>query len=283
MLLSAYVWKLSQLFAWSRGLVRQWLVAKPEAAIERLMRRAALSHRPWRQWWLTAFYIHFVTYAEFAESFAASIVYLCLALPYGTSLIISTRSSMDNEVIAGEQRLTFGQLVPLFLLILPILQVLELSLGMCAASATITKMMCANWQQDSDETTEKSPGAIYSLVKSGIPPTSKAKFPDMASALRLSEPSSSDHKMQNDGAGPCDPIVDHLMSSHAFQCVVWFFFAALMGVGMTVVGMNIGTIGSSRYTNDWRIKVLLRVGTPVILGIVPVITMFVMPFSRRLR
>jgi hypothetical protein len=73
------------------------------------------------------------------------------------------------------------------------------------------------------------------------------------------------------------------MSSHAFQCVVWFFFAALMGVGMTVVGMNIGTIGSSRYTNDWRIKVLLRVGTPVILGIVPVITMFVMPFSRRLR
>lgn len=80
---------------------------------------------------MTAIYIHFVTYAEFAESFAASIIYLCLALPYGITLIIGNRLSMDDEVIAGEQSLTFGQLVPLFLLVLPILQVLELSLGMC--------------------------------------------------------------------------------------------------------------------------------------------------------
>jgi hypothetical protein len=282
MLLSAYVWKLSQLFASSRGFVRRWLVAKPEAAIERLMRRAALSHRPWRQRWLTALYIHFVTYAEVAESFAASIVYLCLALPYGITLIISTRLSMDDEVIAGERRLTFGQLVPLFLLILPILQVLELSLGMCAASVTITKTMCANSQQDSGEKVEKKPGAIYSLVQSGHTPTSQVRYPDMASALRLNEPSSSDDKMQNDSAGSCDPIVDHLMSSNAFKSVVWFFFAALMGVGLTVIGMNIGSMGSF-YTNDWRVEILLYVGTPVILGIVPAITMFVLPFSRRLR
>jgi hypothetical protein len=131
MLLLAYVWKLSQLFESSRGFVRRWLVAKPEAAIERLMRKAALSHRSGRLRWLTAIYIHFVTYAEFAESFAASIIYLCLALPYGITLIIGNRLSMDDEVIAGEQSLTFGQLVPLFLLVLPILQVLELSLGMC--------------------------------------------------------------------------------------------------------------------------------------------------------
>lgn len=132
MLLFAYVWKLSQLFASSRGFVRRWLVAKPEATIERLMRRAALSHRSGWLRFLTAFYIHFVTYAEFAESFAASIVYLCLALPYGITLIVGTRLSMDDEVIAGEKRLTFGQLVPLFLLILPILQVVELSLGTCS-------------------------------------------------------------------------------------------------------------------------------------------------------
>ncbi|GAB7334996.1 hypothetical protein MBLNU13_g06862t2 [Cladosporium sp. NU13] len=112
MLLLAYVWKLSQLFESSRGFVRRWLVAKPGAAIERLMRKAALSHRYGRLRWLTAINIHFVTYAEFAESFAASILYLCLALPYGITLIIGRRSSMDDEVIAGEQRPTFGQLVP---------------------------------------------------------------------------------------------------------------------------------------------------------------------------
>ena len=144
MLLLAYVWKLSQLFESSRGFVRRWLVAKPEAAIERLMRTAALGHRSGRLRWLTVIYIHFVTYAEVAESFAASIIYLCLALPYGITLIIGNRLSMDDEVIADEQKLTFGQLVPLFLLVLPILQVLELSLGMCGASATAKKVLCAD-------------------------------------------------------------------------------------------------------------------------------------------
>lgn len=142
MLLLAYVWKLSQLLTSSRGFVRRWLVAKPEAAIERLMRKATLSHRSGRLRWLTAIYIHFVTYAEFAESFAASMLYSCLALPYGITLIIGRRSSMDDEVIAGEQRPTFGQLVPLFLLVLPILQVLELSLGVRGASATTKKVLC---------------------------------------------------------------------------------------------------------------------------------------------
>lgn len=146
MLLFAYVWKLSQLFESSRGFVRRWLLAKPEAAIERLMRKAALSHRSGRLRWLTAIYIHLVTYAESAESFAASIVYLCLALPYGITLIVGSRLSVDEEVIVGEQRLTFGQLVPLFLLILPILQVLELALGMCGASAIMSPLLCANLQ-----------------------------------------------------------------------------------------------------------------------------------------
>jgi hypothetical protein len=139
MLLFAYVWKLSQLFTSSRGFVRRWLVAKPEAAIERIMRRASLSQRHGRLRWSTALYIHFVTYAQSAESFAASILYLCLTLPYGMTLIIGTRLTMDDEVIAGEQRLTFGQLVPLFLLFLPILQVVELSLGMRTSSAIIPK------------------------------------------------------------------------------------------------------------------------------------------------
>jgi hypothetical protein len=134
MLTFAYVWKLSQLFETSRGLVRLWLVAKPEAAIERLMRRAVMSH--WSKWlmWpaykaLTICYISLVAYAGFAESFVASIVYLCLALPYGITAIVVTRSSMGDDVIAGERRLTFGQLVPLFLLILPVMLVFELFSG----------------------------------------------------------------------------------------------------------------------------------------------------------
>jgi hypothetical protein len=134
MLLFAYAWKLSQLFASSRGFVRQWLVAKPEAAIERLMRRAVTSDRPkWLIWplykGLTVCYVSLVVYAEFAESFVVSIIYLCVTLPYGITIIVNTRMIVGDDVIAGERRLTFGQLVPLFLLVLPILMIFELSSG----------------------------------------------------------------------------------------------------------------------------------------------------------
>jgi hypothetical protein len=144
MLLIAYIWKLSQLFASSRGSVRRWLVAKPTAAMERCMRRVALNQSPgWLRRvthrTLVVFYLVFVTYTEFAESFAASVIYLCLALPYGMTLVLSNRSSVDHGVTTGELRLTFGQLVPLFLLVLPILQVFELSLGECAASPATAK------------------------------------------------------------------------------------------------------------------------------------------------
>jgi hypothetical protein len=136
MLLFAYVWKLSQLFASSRGLVRRWLVAKPEATMERLMRRAVRSGRSrWQTWlvykFLTVCYMTLVAYAEFAESFVVTILYLFMTLPYGTTAIFNTRWTVDNEVIAGERRLTFGQLVPLFLLVLPIMLVFELASGMC--------------------------------------------------------------------------------------------------------------------------------------------------------
>ena len=51
MLLFAYAWKFCQLFEPSRGWVRKWLVAKPQAASERLMRRAVLSRQPrWLRW-----------------------------------------------------------------------------------------------------------------------------------------------------------------------------------------------------------------------------------------
>lgn len=109
-----------------------------------------------------------------------------------------------------------------------------------------------------------------------------AKYLDLTSALCLNEPSDSAHKMQNDSAGSCDPVVDHLMGSPAFKSVVWFFFAALVGIGLTVVGMNIGSAGASSH-DDYRVGILLYAGTPTILGVVPVITMIVLPFSRRLK
>src|SRR4051812_49007698 len=44
------------------------------------------------------------------------------------------------------------------------------------------------------------------------------------------EPSKFEEKMQNDQPGSCDPVIDHLMSSRAFNGVIWSFFVALVGV-----------------------------------------------------
>jgi hypothetical protein len=124
MLFVAYVWKLSQLFSSSRGWVRRWLVAEPQAATERLMRRALLSHRSkWltRSAYFLLTYCHIiaVVYTEIAESFAAAILYLCLALPWGAICIFVDRNNVTDRIKVGESTLTFGQLVPLFLLVLP--------------------------------------------------------------------------------------------------------------------------------------------------------------------
>jgi hypothetical protein len=124
MLLVAYVWKLSQLFSSSRGWVRRWLVAEPQAATERLMRRALLSHRSkWltlpAYFLLTYCHIIAIVYTEMAESFAAAIMYLCLALLWGVVCIISVRRDLPDTIKDDESTLTFGQLVPLFLLVLP--------------------------------------------------------------------------------------------------------------------------------------------------------------------
>lgn len=134
MLLFAYAWKLSQLFQPSRSWIRKWLVAKPQAATERLMRRLVLSDRPrWFTWpaykLLTVYYLTTVVYAEVAESFAASILFLLVSLPYGITSLIVTRRVISPETRSGENSLTFGQLVPLLLLILPVMAALELSTG----------------------------------------------------------------------------------------------------------------------------------------------------------
>lgn len=139
MLCGAFIWKMSQLFSSSRGWVRRWLVAEPQAATERLMRRVLLSHRPERftrpaYLLLTFFHIIAAVYPDMTESFAAVIVYLCIALPWGTLCIFRDRSGVYDDVKAGEATLTFGQLVPLFLLVLPALAAINiygLSAGEC--------------------------------------------------------------------------------------------------------------------------------------------------------
>lgn len=133
-LLGAYFWKLSQLFTSSRGCLRGWAIARPQAATERLMRRMLMSSRSRQLVWpayeaVKWCYAVLVVCTESAESFIASIIYLCYSVLWGVANIFRHRAKAPEVVKVGETGVTFGQLVPLFLLILPVLLVFELSAG----------------------------------------------------------------------------------------------------------------------------------------------------------
>lgn len=72
---------------------------------------------------------HRVVCTESAESFAASVIYLCYSVSWGVASIFRHRAQASKDVRDGETGVTFGQLVPLFLLVLPVLLVFELSAG----------------------------------------------------------------------------------------------------------------------------------------------------------
>jgi hypothetical protein len=283
MLLFAYTWKLSQLFASSRGLVRRWLVAKPEATLECLMRRAVRSGRSrWLTWlvykFLTVCYMTVVAYAEFAESFVVTILYLCMTLPYGITAIFNTRWTVEDDVISGERRLTFGQLVPLFLLVLPIMLVFELASGMCNDSL-LHEIVVDVFTNRLPEPSAKShaPEAIHSLITSGLHRPRHETYPDLKSALCSNELSLSCDKLQNDEPTSYDPIVDHLMSSHAFKAVIWSWLLTLIFIGLAIVAITI-------YSKDVASRSYVLVGgaAPIAL-ICPFTATLVLPFSRRLR
>jgi hypothetical protein len=119
--------------------------------------------------------------------------------------------------------------------------------------------------------------AMYSLMTSGHHRPRKEIYPDLQSALARNDPSTSEGKMQNDGPDSHDPIVDHLMSSHAFKSIVWVFFVAVIAVSITIVLLN-----GLDQVYDYRSSVL-EYGAGPVAACVPVMAMFVLPCSRRLR
>lgn len=98
-------------------------------------------------------------------------------------------------------------------------------------------------------------------------------YPDLTTALKLTGPSRTKDKLQNDKPGSHDPIIDHLMSSRAFKVVMWSFLLGVMTFGSTITIINPRLRASFVMSLGWRLLGL----------VVPGMTLLVLPFSRRLR
>ena len=135
LLLGSYTWKVAALHKHSSTLLREWLREKPERSIFRSLKRLAM----WRsQWphklylltsvpfsWLLGTFALCVAFWELAESFFASILLLTGGLLWGTVQNYSwqSQSGMLNE--SQEMKWSFGQVMPMLLLVLPLITMLE--------------------------------------------------------------------------------------------------------------------------------------------------------------
>lgn len=91
-----------------------------------LTNRSAFSRRLIEMWYLNQ---------EMQRSFLSEILTLLFGVSYGISQVVTNRNQIPSAGLSGDQNaITFGQLVPLFLLTLPMLAAGEVYYGKCSLS-----------------------------------------------------------------------------------------------------------------------------------------------------
>lgn len=234
MLFGTYVWKLLQLFSSSDGWVRKYIRAKPEATMERTMRRLARpdARAVWLRWparkLVTVVYVIFVSSAEVAESFVACLMYLAFALPWGILNLFHNHAKIGHETRHGEAILTFGQLIPLFLLVLPLLELIE--------SAIFSKCKLHAFRPSKFESSSEP--STPDVLKQQDRERSQKGYKNLTAALLANVPNS-ESKLPKDGESrPHDPVVDHVTEAYAFKVLTWVFLLGCAGVSLAILAVG---------------------------------------------
>lgn len=127
-LIGTFVWKIVNLFAsshsWLRGWLRTRLECQMERAIQKLVRvqrSNMISRISFRT--LVMIYIIFIVFMDVIESFMTTIIVVAFTLTWGAFKLFKQRRTSVVE-ISELSKMTFGQLLPLLLLLQPALAAL---------------------------------------------------------------------------------------------------------------------------------------------------------------
>ena len=129
-LCSGYCWRLCQLVPSTRRFSKLWLYAKPSYALEQQLRlqqpglRGRIVERTYMY-----IYVLIVVVNECLRTFIASLLYLLGTIAWGTMQLISIRSQAPQEAREDESKLSFGQLLPMLMLIQPFTLIFEYSMN----------------------------------------------------------------------------------------------------------------------------------------------------------
>lgn len=142
-LVCSYVWKGATLFRPTNRFGSKWIYEKPLHRLRSWLKRAApkqsassslqQARASVRYRLLMSVYVFLFAILEFITSFAGSLWITAIGLIWGTVAILSSRQLLPRGVRESENRWTFGQILPMLLLALPLLMMWEYFRSMSSA------------------------------------------------------------------------------------------------------------------------------------------------------
>lgn len=131
MLFTGYIWKVAQILDGRHNFLKKHILLRPITALEQAAKRYStmmpeMLTKNWILLKLTIYcYVLLMATLDVVESFMTTLIFLCTIMIWGTAKIYLLRSATDFEVKEAESRFSFGQILPLFLLLQPLSAVVE--------------------------------------------------------------------------------------------------------------------------------------------------------------
>lgn len=127
-----YIWKIAQIVDGNHQWLRRHLIVPPVMAVERSVKRLT-DARPtmWTRKWIALklvlyAYVLLTLLIEIFKSFMTTLLFLLVTLTWGTVQLIQTRATKASTILHAESSLlSFGQLLPLLLLLQPLANIIE--------------------------------------------------------------------------------------------------------------------------------------------------------------
>ena len=132
MLLTGYIWKVGQVLDSRHNFLKRHILLRLITALEHAAKRytAVMPARLTKNWILLKLtiycYVLLIATLDIFESFTITLIFLCITLCWGTGKIYRLRSITPLDVKKAESGFSFGQILPLFLLLQPLSSLIEL-------------------------------------------------------------------------------------------------------------------------------------------------------------
>ncbi|KAH0284959.1 hypothetical protein M436DRAFT_58816 [Aureobasidium namibiae CBS 147.97] len=273
LLIVSYVWKIGSVSKTTRSLFLQWIREPIEGYLGSLLLREAQARDPsvaqgmtWRHRLYLVLYIDLLVLFEFAASFAASLWLSAIGLLYATTEIVIPRHQ-NAKHFAEEDEWTFGQIVPIILLLQPIGAVLELYRGGHRTKATPDPSLPVD---DLELSVPEDPVDHQLSIEPTIEPRQgnleKAEAQTVVVVSHASQAEESDWLTRQRMT---------ILSSRTFAALIILTHVCLLTFSILAFYINALSIGFE-VTHDW---IWMLMGTAVYIGILITITIISICFD----